>query len=523
MGAAGETWSRVWMCHWDGKNLDWPRPKEGEGYLDLTVARHWDSIVEAAEKNGIYFQLTLQHHGQYSTMVDPNWNDNPWSKKNGGFLDSPEQFFTDDHARSLTKAKYRYIVARYGYSPNIMAWELFNEVEGTDAGRKQLYAPIAAWHKEMADFLRAQDPNHHLITTSSEFRITGLFDAMDYFQPHSYSPDPMAAIAGVDPKEYGKPVFFGEMGPSSRGQSDPSFVRTILWSSMMSSNSGAGQYWFWDQMTRQQLFPFYAATASFLKESGLEKQSNLKSIRPEVQTTEQGSFSFGPGGGWGNAAKTRFSVDTTGAVEGAGAMPAYFQGKAHHEMFPSLEFDVNYTAPGDFAVSIGNVAKAGAVFAVLVDGKPAANHEFAAADRDMRANVTLHASIPAGQHKITLENSGADWVAINRFTLKPYGPALHALARIGNGFAAAWVYRAVNGGGRDRRNRPSSLVLSGMTMGQYEIQFWDTEKGWAKGNWLGASVGADGRITIGIPLDGDSIALFMKRNEHLQDISRRED
>ena len=123
MGAAGENWSRVWMCHWDGKNLDWPRPKEGEGYLSLAVARRWDEIVNSAAANGIYFQLTLQHHGQYATMVDPNWSENPWNMKNGGFLSMPEDFLTNEHARALTKAKYRYIIARYGYSPNIMAWE----------------------------------------------------------------------------------------------------------------------------------------------------------------------------------------------------------------------------------------------------------------------------------------------------------------------------------------------------------------------------------------------------------------
>ena len=312
-----------------------------------------------------------------------------------------------------------------------MAWELFNEVEGTDAGRKQLYAPIAAWHKEMAAFLRSQDLNHHLITTSSEFRITGLYDSADYFQPHSYSPDPMAAIAGIKPAEYGKPTFLGEIGPGRGGMSDAAFVSTILWASIMSDNSGAAEYWFWDQMIKKNLFSRYASAMSFLKASGQEKQIDLKSTPPEVVTTAQGSFSFGPGGGWGNAPKTDFTIDSSGSVEGAGAMPAFFQGKAHKEMFPSLEFDVNYKAAGDFAVSVGNVAKSGASLAVLVDGKPTASHDFAAAGRDTFANVTLHAPIPAGQHKITLENSGADWVSITRFTLNPYGSALHALVRQG--------------------------------------------------------------------------------------------
>ena len=75
MGAAHENWSRVWMDHWDGKNLDWPAygPTLPPGQLNLAVAQKWDSIVAAAEQAGVHFQMTLQHHGQYSTTVDSNW------------------------------------------------------------------------------------------------------------------------------------------------------------------------------------------------------------------------------------------------------------------------------------------------------------------------------------------------------------------------------------------------------------------------------------------------------------------
>jgi hypothetical protein len=99
------------------------------------VARRWDTIVEAADKNGIFFPDGLQHHGQYSTRTNPNWGENPWNAANGGFLAKPEDFFTDARAKALTKAKYRYIIARWGYSPSILAWELFNEVQYTDAAR----------------------------------------------------------------------------------------------------------------------------------------------------------------------------------------------------------------------------------------------------------------------------------------------------------------------------------------------------------------------------------------------------
>ena len=263
---------------------------------------------------------------------------------------------------------------------------------------------------------------------------------------------------------------------------------------MMSKNSGAGQYWFWDQMTSQHLFPIYESAVRFLKESGLEHHIDLKSVKPEVKTTEQGSFSFGPGGGWGNAVKTRFTIDRSGAVEGAGSMPSFFQGKNHREMFPTLEFDVNYAEAGDFAVTVGTVARAGASLAILVDGKPSAERNFAAAGRDTNANTTLHAAVPAGPHRIALQNDGADWVSINRFALKPYGPALHALARVGKDYAAAWVYRsdvaprACHGPAvAFRLNRGTLISFSGIL--SEAVQQVAGE----------ASVGDYGNITLGIP------------------------
>src|SRR6266481_9445051 len=121
----------------------------------------------------------------HPSRVDSNWAINPWNAKNGGFLATPEEFFTNPRARALTRAKYRYILARWGYSTHVLAWELFNEVEWTDAIRNQHADTVAAWHREMAAFLRQQDPNRHLITTSSDTKIPGLYEAMDYVQPHT--------------------------------------------------------------------------------------------------------------------------------------------------------------------------------------------------------------------------------------------------------------------------------------------------------------------------------------------------
>jgi hypothetical protein len=172
LGGARENWSRVWMMEfYDSLNLEWP--KVGNfGTYSLPVAQKWDAIVSAAEQSGIFFQMTLHHHGQYSSTngsnVNPQWEQNPYNTLNGGFLTNATQFFTNAQAQALTKRKLRYIVARWGYSPAIMGWELFNEVQFTDAAYANQWTNIAAWHDQMAQFIRSQDIYQHLVTTSSQ-------------------------------------------------------------------------------------------------------------------------------------------------------------------------------------------------------------------------------------------------------------------------------------------------------------------------------------------------------------------
>lgn len=251
MEKTGLNWSRVWMCHWSDQNPDWVMGRHLEpGDLDLDVLRRWDEIIRLAEKHGVLLQLVLQHHGQYSTWVNPNWEENPWNRRNGGWLDAPSDFFTDEKARKLTRARYRYFVARWGYSPAILAWELFNEVEftngylgeplvalwpqaGSDSSlnattftrlgevagafrtiktgsgpgnlerllhawknmstrRPVLYDfglgrdQVADWHDEMAAYIRNLDPTPRMVTTSSIPPDSRIWDSMDFKQVHTY-------------------------------------------------------------------------------------------------------------------------------------------------------------------------------------------------------------------------------------------------------------------------------------------------------------------------------------------------
>ncbi len=426
MGKAGVNWTRIWMCYWDGKNLDWAQDNDVQtklGYLSLPTAKTWDQIVSAADAADVHFHLVLQHHGQYSTATNPNWQINPWNKANGGWLKTPQEFFTDPKAIALTKSKFRYIIARWGYSPSIMAWELFNEVEYTDAFKTNL-DDVAAWHVTMAKFIREQDPYHHLIDTSSQVTEPKLWPAMDYYEAHIYPPDVLSAIQVLDDDQLDRAYFYGEFGALVDPHPESGEVlHSGLWGSLMSQSSGAAQYWFWENVESNKLLFHYTAAQKFIEQSGLLAQEDMKRIEVASETPYRGTLRFGPGTSWGPARQTEFTIKPSGFVEGLGGMSAYLQGNGKNKMmFPYALFHVNYTAAGTFAVHIDETTPDGAHVQLMLDNKEIVTLDLGAAPppppgfggrnlppRNPRPNATLELPVSPGKHTIRLDNTGADW------------------------------------------------------------------------------------------------------------------
>jgi hypothetical protein len=505
MHTAGENWSRVWMDHWDGKNLDWPVTGKPDklGQIDLTVAKRWDTIVQAADKNDIYFQMVLQHHGQYasksgfkySSNTDSNWDENPYNVKNGGFLKSPEAFFSDPQARTLTKRKLYYILSRWGYSPNVMAFELFNEVEGTDAGHGKLYDSIALWHREMSLFLKQFDPYRHLITTSSAFAIpfaNPIWETVDYVQIHTYPQDILTALGGIPSQEtltaekkLGKPIFIGEFGTSNLADPNGVALHAGVWASMMSSSSGAAEFWNWDEVEKHNLYSRYLGATAFITTSGIANHSGLVSTALPIDTPQRANLSFGPGGGFAAATQTEFVVGANGAPPGMDKFPAFLQGQAHRDMLPKpLTLQVTYPQPGTFIVTVQQVAKSGAHLKIAVDGK-ATEKDYPAGEKDYApksGDQALKVDVPQGAHTITVENTGKDWVVVKQFSLSDYAPALAANARVGRDFIAAWIYHRSNlmvPSADDSGLSPATgkVTLTGLQAGRYRVTWWDTHTG----------------------------------------------
>lgn len=524
MRANGMNWARVWMNAWDNKALEWAPSRADSpplGTLRLDAARRWDMIFDEAEKNGVYVQMCLQHHGQYTAQTDPNWRDNPYNTANGGFLARPQDFFTDAKAIALTKAKYRYIVARWGYSDHLLAWELFNEVQNIGEAHEH-FEDVVNWHRQMAAYLRGSDPNRHLVTSSNtppgEALQKGV--AFDFDQAHAYIPDVITLFATTDTAKLPRPLFWGEWGHSGGNWGNDSqseaFLHDGLWASVMTPLAGAAQFWYWDIIEKNNWWPQFKSVSSYLAASRAASQLGLKRMTPKVTTQGRGDLSFSPPLGWGETRSYSVTVSPDdGSLQGLEGVSDSIQGANHREMTREpIVFHLNSPQAGRFTVHVGTVAKAGAHPELRLDGAVALEKDYPASDAD-RQNVgdALAVDVPAGRHDVSVWNTDKDWFTIERITLTNYVPALAVLAK-GNGQAAFfWAYaqtRPYPAATAPAAPLAGTLRFGGLTAGAYALTLWNT----ATGRPLGPArllKAANGTLAVPVPSVPNDVAGWLEK------------
>lgn len=513
MGAARENWTRIWMTHfYESLNLDWPKVGGTFGQFSLTVARRWDLIVDEAEKAGIAMQPVFQHHGQYSTSVNPNWNENPYNSANGGFLSDATQFFTNATAKALTKRKLRYAIARWGCSTSVMAWELWNEVQFTDAAYANQWANIAAWHDEMAAFLRAQDPYGHLVTTSSDLS-QDYWASMDYYQNHNYASDMITSSrdANAPPANWPvKPNFDGESGSiTSPAQLWP---HPPIWAALMSAQGGGSCPWWWDTIDPENDYFLFKSVSDYVSLSGLPHQNNLFKSTPKITGVPVSALAFAPGGGWQPVTQDIFTM-ADAAPDGIGSATRYLHGVWHHgdmNMPNGYTFLVNYPQAGTFSVQVTETSTFGdSNLRVALDGITRTNVTFFSASGGA-TNVTFTISVPAGAHSILLTNGALDWLVLGNLTLDPYVPLLGAYAVGNTNFQAAWVWHRTNVYVPGANSALAGAVeVKNLQAGTYSATWWDCFKGGTLSNFS-LSVPTNGAtVSVATPFVLRSAALYV--------------
>lgn len=491
--AANLNWMRVWMAHWGRTNLDWVNAEDGAaippGGIDPTVAARWDALLAAAEEHGVYVQLVLQHHGQFSTTVNPNWADHPWNAaRPGGFLKSPSDFFTDPTARLLTALKYRYIVARWGWSPALFAWELFNEVHWVDALKiDRNEAAVARWHDDMAKFIRSVDVYAHPITTSTEDLRSPIYASMDFLQPHLYSAQLISAARTLAPRlaDDTRPVFYGEFGDDHLRVS-PEVKRSGLieppavWASLMGAGQSPAQIWEGGKLRDAGRLSEIGAVHRFVALSGWTRYHDLRPFPAAIEGEPRVPLTLAGTQHWQRRPAKEFTLPLDGREPlELGDWPAVFVTAASEakDGFPSRgTFHVDLPKETTLRFTISGVAEKGGALRVLVDGQAAAEAAWTPADT---FPATLTVPLRAGAHAITVENPGtSDWVQVEEIDFGVTVPALAAIGRRNDRFIAVWVRHRTNlytlapdapANGR--------LVLDDVPAGTWNVTWWDTAKG----------------------------------------------
>jgi hypothetical protein len=315
MGAHGENLAEVWTASWS-LGLEWSdawRGYHGVGQYNMMHAWELDRVIDAALEHDIKINLVIHNHGKFSAFSDQEWAHNPFNEAQGGYLKSPDAYLTDPRALRSFENLMRYMVARWGYSDHLFAWELWSEFDltGGDRGKSMHKSDAAvAWHRRMGDFIKSIDPNQHMIST----HVCG-----DYH--HQYAPTislPQIDLCPVDAyhgsssplhivrlmretaafnKPFGKPVQITEFGGTSSGAAIKHLRESLhaaAWAACTTELPGTPMLWWWHVIEEEGFYSIYAAVDRFME--GVDKRdSSLVSYdtpvlvdgRPDAKMTLQ--------------------------------------------------------------------------------------------------------------------------------------------------------------------------------------------------------------------------------------------
>jgi len=246
-----------------------------------------DQLIEAAERNGIYLMLCVLTRDLYMKSLSDD--------------KSPEYQQAIQDARKLM----RYVVARWGYSTNVAAWEYFNEINPG--------LPTDRFYTEVGEYLEQNDIYHHLRTTSTwhpsakdcRHRRLDIGQLHHYMRPETKEnyKDEVAVV--IDKTRFlrehapTKPVLIGEFGLATpkwglsenmKQDTEAVHFHNSLWASAFAGTSGTAMFWWWDQLDKQDAYGHYRPLAAFLADvsfEGLRQINPMDSLRRATASNKQ--------------------------------------------------------------------------------------------------------------------------------------------------------------------------------------------------------------------------------------------
>ena len=130
---AGCNFFRVWLSPgWTTFAMNTGR--SGFDGIDLANAWRLDYVLGLAERLGMRAMVCIDSFNILRTAerTHGGWESSAYVAANGGPLERASDYFTKDEMLDAYRDRLRYLVARYGASTGVFAWEFWNEVDLVD-------------------------------------------------------------------------------------------------------------------------------------------------------------------------------------------------------------------------------------------------------------------------------------------------------------------------------------------------------------------------------------------------------
>ncbi len=519
----------------------------GPGYYHPQVCWEIDRLVERAAARGVYVMFCAGNGNGTVNLPEKPTGRNQWRapynlyvQANGGPCESSGDFWTHPEAKRLVRQKLRYIVARWGYSPHVLAWEFWNEVAIGRCPVKE----TAAWHDEMSRTWRSIDPYARPVTTSLMSDPLGpaaqvwKLPVIDIVQQHLYRrpdiADAHAKAVAAAARAYRKPFLIGEYGIGDIGGFgfDPRGLNLHngLWASPFAGACGTGAFWYIaNYVEKRDLWFHYRAFADFAKAVRWERFATtfevaepfpLEPDRPRerrpivlvVPLSTQWTFEVPPA--------TVFAIGDDGSIARKDMIRPYLHCSQARKAPPT--FVVNLLRPATFEVHVSrSVGDESNALVLRLDGRETQRVPFPAGKgkgkgksdyveqyKNWRTpyDTTVAVEVPAGQHRIQPEAVGKDRLEVdylfrNLLATAPRDP-LRLLSFDDGQCVYLWIqsrmstWKNLQRGIQPNAVRGMATRIDGLRDGCYVAEWWDT---W-RGRWSGKEQGESRAGVLVLPI-----------------------